>query len=294
MSMKRDQGTDSRRLIWTLGITAAYFVAEVVGGIVTNSLALLSDAGHMFSDIAALALTICAFQIARRPATSKRSYGYHRFEILAALINGLILWLVVGVIFTEAYRRLLNPPAVRPLGMLVIAVGGLAVNLMAARFLYACDRGSLNIRGALLHVAGDALGSVGAIMAALIIVFTGWYYADAVISIVIGLLILYTSWELVRESLDILMQSVPRGIDAAEVQLAMEQVAGVIKVHDLHVWSVTSGVFTLTAHAVVFPDGSHQDILDEIEARLKHRFDIEHTTIQLETESREEKEFPDF
>jgi cobalt-zinc-cadmium efflux system protein len=294
MSMKREHGSDSGRLAWALALTAGYFVAEVVGGLVTNSLALLSDAGHMFSDIAALGLTICAFQIARRPATSKRTYGYHRLEILAALINGLILWLVVGVIFTEAYRRLMDPPEVRSIGMLVIAAGGLVVNLLAGRILYTCDRHNLNVRGALLHVAGDALGSIGAMLAALIMLFTRWYFADPVISIVIGVLILYTSWELVRDSVDILMQSVPRGLDAAEVQLTMEGVAGVIKVHDLHVWSVTSGVFTLTAHAVVHPNGSAQSILDEIEERLKSRFAIEHTTIQLETESREEKEFPDF
>jgi cobalt-zinc-cadmium efflux system protein len=286
--------TDSRRLAWALAITALYFFAELLGGILTNSLALLSDAGHMFSDVAALGLTVCAFQIARRPATSKRTYGYQRLEILAALINGLILWLVVGVIFTEAYRRLLDPPEVRTAGMLVVALGGLAVNVVAGRILYACDQGSLNIRGAFLHVLGDALGSVGAVVAALVMLFTGWYLADPLISVVIGALILYTSWELIRESVDILMQSVPRGIDAEEVQRAMEQVAGVIKIHDLHVWSVTSGVFTLTAHAVVHPDGDAPAILDQIEARLKSRFSIEHTTIQLETENREEKEFRDF
>jgi cobalt-zinc-cadmium efflux system protein len=285
---------DSRRIAWALALTAGYFFAEVIGGLLTNSLALLSDAGHMFSDIAALGLTLCAFQIARRPATSKRTYGYQRLEILAALINGLILWLVVGIIFTEAYRRLMEPPEVRPVGMLVIAAGGLVVNIVSGRILYACDHGSLNIRGAMLHVLGDALGSVGAMLAAVIMLLTGWYFADAVISVAIAVLILYTSWELVRESVDILMQSVPRGIDAEEVQRAMEQVTGVIKVHDLHVWSVTSGVFTLTAHAVVCPDDSAQAILDEIEAELKSRFDIKHTTIQLETESREEKEFPDF
>lgn len=292
--MRSERTTDSRRLIWALAITAGYFFAEVAGGLATNSLALLSDAGHMFSDVAALGLTVCAFQIARRPATSKRSYGYQRLEILAALVNGLILWLVVGVILTEAYRRFLDPPPVRSFGMLAIASGGLAVNLVTGRILYACDRGSLNIRAALLHVFGDALGSVGAVAAALVMLATGWFVADAVISVVIGVLILYTSWELVRESVDILMQSAPRGIDVAEVQDAMEKVGGVVKVHDLHVWSVTSGVFTLTAHAVVFPEQNAQAILDQIEARLRSRFGIEHTTIQLETESREEKEFRDF
>jgi cobalt-zinc-cadmium efflux system protein len=289
-----ERTTDSRRLALALAITAIYFFAEVAGALWTNSLALLSDAGHMFSDTAALGLSLCAFQIARRPATSKKTYGYQRLEILAALINGLILWLVVGVIFTEAYRRLLDPPEVRTIGMLAVAVVGLAVNMVAGRILYACDQGNLNIRGAFLHVVGDALGSVGAVVAALIMLFTGWYMADPLISFLIGILILYTSWELVRDSVDILMQSVPRGINTEEVQRAMEQVSGVLKVHDLHVWSVTSGVFTLSAHAVIHESGDPQAILDQVEARLKSAFSIEHTTIQLETEDREEKEFRDF
>jgi len=289
-----ERTTDSRRLAWALAITAIYFFAEVVGGLLTNSLALLSDAGHMFSDTAALGLSLCAFQIARRPATSKKTFGYQRLEILAALINGLVLWLVVGVIFTEAYRRFLDPPEVHAPGMLVVAVVGLAVNVVAGRILYACNQGNLNIRGAFLHVLGDALGSVGAIVAALIILLTGWTLADPLVSCLIGILILYTSWELVRESVDILMQSVPRGIDTAEVQKAMEQVTGVIKVHDLHVWTVTSGVFTLSAHAVIQESGDPQAILDQMEARLKSAFAIEHTTIQLETEDREGREFRDF
>lgn len=289
-----ERTTDSRRLAWALAITAIYFFAEVLGGLLTNSLALLSDAGHMFSDTAALGLSLCAFQIARRPATSKKTFGYQRLEILAALINGLVLWLVVGVIFTEAYRRFLDPPEVDAPGMLVVAVVGLAVNVVAGRILYACNQGNLNIRGAFLHVLGDALGSIGAIVAALIILVTGWTLADPLVSCLIGILILYTSWELVRESVDILMQSVPRGIDTADVQRAMEQVTGVLKVHDLHVWTVTSGVFTLSAHAVIQESGDPQTILDQMEARLKSAFAIEHTTIQLETEDREEREFRDF
>lgn len=289
-----ERTTDSRRLATALAITAIYFVVEVVGGLATNSLALLSDAGHMFSDMAALGLSLCAFQIARRPATNKKTFGYQRLEILAALINGLVLWLVVGVIFTEAYRRFLDPPEVYAPGMFGVALVGLSVNLVAGRILYACDQGNLNIRGAFLHVLGDALGSVGAVAAALIILLTGWTLADPAISILIGILILYTSWELVRESVDILMQSVPRGIDMADVQRAMEQVTGVLKVHDLHVWAVTSGVFTLSAHAVINEGGDPQAILDQMEARLKSAFAIEHTTIQLETEDREGREFRDF
>jgi len=289
-----ERANDSRRLALALVITAAYFFAELVGGILTNSLALLSDAGHMFSDIASLSLSLFAFQMARRPATAKKTYGYHRLEILAALINGLALWLIVGVIFNEAYRRFSNPPEVHGVGMLVVAAIGLAVNVAAGWILLACDRQSLNIRGALLHIVGDALGSVGAVIAAIVMLLTGWYLADPLVSFGIGLLILYTSWDLVRESVDILMQSVPRGIDAAQVQQAMEQVPGVVKIHDLHVWSVTSGVFTLSAHAVIRPDGHAHAILDQIEERLKSDFAIEHTTIQLETEDREEKEFQAF
>lgn len=289
-----ERTTETHRLILALAITAIYFFAELLGGILTNSLALLSDAGHMFSDIAALGLTLFAFQMARRPATTKKTYGYHRLEILAALINGLTLWLIVGVILNEAYRRFLDPPQVHSLGMLLIASVGLMVNVVAGMILYGPDHGSLNMRGAFLHVVGDTLGSVGAVAAGLIMLATDWYLADPAVSVLIGLLILYTSWGLIKESVDILMQSVPKGIDVEVVQRALEQVSGVIKIHDLHVWSVTSGVFTLSAHAVIVPDGNPQMILDRIEDKLKSRFYIEHITIQLEFKDREEKEFQAF
>ena len=289
-----ERTTEIRRLTSALVITSVYFVVEVVGGLLTNSLALLSDAGHMFSDIAALGLSLFAFQMARRPATTKRSYGYHRLEILAALINGLTLWLVVGVIFHEAYRRFLDPPEVHSVGMLVVASIGLMVNIAAGVILYDSRQGSLNVRGAFLHVLGDTLGSVGAVAAGLIMLLTGWYLADPLISIFIGLLILYTSWSLIKESVNILMQSVPREIDVEELQRAVEKVSGVIKVHDLHVWAVTSGVFTLSAHAVVNGKEDFHQVLNDIEGILRDRFKIEHTTIQLETEDREEKEFQAF
>lgn len=289
-----ERTAETRRLILALAITAIYFFVELLGGILTNSLALLSDAGHMFSDIAALGLSLFAFQMARRPATTKKTYGYHRLEILVALINGLTLWLIVGIIFNEAYRRFLDPPQVHSLGMLLIASIGLVVNVVAGMILFGSDHGSLNMRGAFLHVLGDALGSVGAVAAGLIMLATGWYLADPLISILIGLLILYTSWDLIKESVDILMQSVPKGIDVEEVQRALEQVSGVSKIHDLHVWSVTSGVFTLSAHAVIVPDGDPHMILDRIEDRLKRQFSIEHTTIQLEFEDREGREFQAF
>lgn len=285
---------ESHRLKFALAITSVYFLVELLGGLLTNSLALLSDAGHMLSDIAALGLTLFAFQMARRPATAKKTYGYHRAEILAALVNGLTLWLIVGIIFHEAVRRFLDPPEVRSLGMLVVAAVGLGVNIAAGFALYGSHHESINVRGALLHILGDALGSVGAMMAGMIMLLTGWYLADPIVSVLIGALILYTSWELIRESIDILMQSVPKEIDVGEVQRVMERVGGVIKIHDLHVWSVTSGVFTLSAHAVIIPNGNPHLILDKIEDELKSRFSIEHTTIQLEVEDREEKEFQAF
>ena len=283
-----------RPLAIALAITFLYFVVEVAGGILTNSLALLSDAGHMLSDIAALGLSLVAFQISKRPATSKRTFGYHRFEIVAALVNGLVLWLIVGVIFHEAYQRFFTPPEVQSLGMLIIATIGLGVNIAAGLILYRSHHESLNVHSAFLHVVGDALGSVGAIIAALVMLSTGWYLADPLISFLIGGLILYTSWGLIKESADILMQSVPRGISLDEVQNSMESVNGVLKVHDLHVWAVTSGVFTLSAHAVINGNNDSHQVLSELEKALSEKFAIRHTTIQLETKSREAEEFTDF
>ena len=286
--------TETLRLKLALGISAVYFFAELIGGFLTNSLALLSDAGHMLSDIAALALSLFAFRIAKRPATVSSTYGYHRAEILAALFNGLMLWLIVGVIFAAAYNRFLDPPEVASYGMMVVASLGLLVNLAAGAILYGSHHHNLNLRGAFLHVVSDALGSVGAIAAGLIMVFTGWYVADPVISILIGILILHSSWNLIKESFSVLMQAVPKGIRLEDVQQALEEVEGVSKVHDLHVWAVTSDIFTLSAHAVVENGGDFHEVLNGIEDTLKERFNIEHTTIQLEIESREEKEFKAF
>jgi cobalt-zinc-cadmium efflux system protein len=289
-----ERHTETLRLKLALAISGIYFFAELIGGFLTNSLALLSDAGHMLSDIAALALSLFAFRIAQRPATVSSTYGYHRAEILAALFNGLTLWLIVGVIFAAAYNRFLDPPAVESYGMMIVASLGLLVNVVAGAILYGSHHHNLNLRGAFLHVVSDALGSVGAIAAGLIMLLTGWYVADPVISILIGLLILHSSWNLVKESFSVLMQAVPKGIRLEDVQQALEGVAGVSKVHDLHVWAVTSDIFTLSAHAVVENGGDFHQVLNGIEDALKERFNIEHTTIQLETESREEKEFKAF
>jgi cobalt-zinc-cadmium efflux system protein len=289
-----ERHTETLRLKLALAISSIYFFAELIGGFLTNSLALLSDAGHMLSDIAALALSLFAFRIAKRPATVSSTYGYHRAEILAALFNGLTLWLIVGVIFAAAYNRFLDPPAVKSYGMMIVASLGLLVNVVAGAVLYGSHHHNLNLRGAFLHVVSDALGSVGAIAAGLVMLLTGWYVADPVISILIGLLILHSSWSLVKESLSVLMQAVPKGIRLEDVQQALEGVEGVSKVHDLHVWAVTSDIYTLSAHAVVENGGDFHQVLNGIEDTLKERFNIEHTTIQLEIESREEKEFEAF
>lgn len=285
---------ETKRLKWALAISLTYFFAELIAGFLTNSLALLSDAGHMLSDIGALALSLFAFYMARRPATHQSTYGFHRFEILVALFNGLSLWLIVGIIFTAAYNRLSNPPVVESYGMMIVAVLGLFVNLAAAAILHGGHHRNLNLRGAFLHVVSDAIGSMGAILAGAIMLTTGWYLADPLISVFIGILILFSSWSLVKESLSVLMQAVPKGIRLDEVRETIEAVDGVSEVHDLHVWAVTSDIFTLSAHAVVENGGDFHEVLNGIEDTLKARFNIEHTTIQLETESREEKEFKAF
>lgn len=289
-----ERHTEIQKLKWALTISSAYFIAELVAGFMTNSLALLSDAGHMLSDIAAMALSLFAFRIAKRPATLISTYGYHRAEILAALFNGLALWLIVGIIFAAAYNRLFQPQQVESLGMLIVAALGLVVNVTAGAILYGSHHHNLNLRGAFLHVVSDAVGSVGAIGAGLVMLATEWYLADPIISILIGVLILHSSWSLVKESMSILMQAVPKGIRLEEVQRTIEEVNGVMKVHDLHVWAVTSGIFTLSAHAVVHNGEDFHEVLNGIEDTLKDRFNIEHVTIQLETESREEKEFKGF
>jgi cobalt-zinc-cadmium efflux system protein len=285
---------ETRRLKIALAISVGYFFAEIIAGFLTNSLALLSDAGHMLSDIGAMMVCLFAFRLAQRPATPASTYGYHRAEILAALFNGLALWLLVGVIFAAAYGRISDPPQVESLGMIVVAVLGLLVNIVAGWILYDSHQHNLNLHGAFMHVMSDAIGSMGAIVAGVVMYSTGWYLADPLISVFIGVLILYSSWNLIKESLSILMQAVPKSIRLEEVQRTIEGVNGVLEVHDLHVWAVTSGIYTLSAHAVVENGEDLHGVLNGIEATLKENFSIEHTTIQLETESREEIEFKGF
>jgi cobalt-zinc-cadmium efflux system protein len=279
-----------RALIAALVITAAYLVIEVVGGLLTNSLALLSDAVHMFTDVLAIGLALCALWIAERPATESKTYGYYRAEILAALVNGLVLWLVVLVILWEAWRRLLTPPVVHGEGVLAVAAVGLAVNVVVARILAGAASGSLNVRGALLHVISDLLGSVGVLIAGVVILTTGWTPIDAVVSVVIAVLILFSSWTLIRESVDVLMEAAPRHIDLEALRRALEDVPGASEVHDLHVWSLTTGHYALSAHAVLEEGAPSDPVLAEMADRLARRFDIRHVTIQLEARSRRDAE----
>jgi cobalt-zinc-cadmium efflux system protein len=285
---------DQHRLKFALWLTASYCIVEFVGGWWTNSLALLSDAGHMLSDVSAMALSLFAAYIATLPVTSQKTFGYYRAEILAAFLNGLALWLVAGIIFREAYYRFSSPPEVRGEGMILIAGMGLAVNILTAWMLHGAHHTNLNLRGVFLHVLSDALGSAGAIIAGVLILWTGWRWTDPVTSIVIGILILISSFTLVRESVDILMQATPRHLDLAEVQRTLEAVPGVARVHDLHIWTLTSGLFTLTAHIVVNGAHDHHTLLDAIEQTIQQRFAIDHTTIQLEPQDRQRNEPPHF
>ena len=271
-----------RRLALALILTATYMVAEIVGGLVANSLALLADAGHMFSDAAALGLSLVALMLAQRPATSQRTYGFHRAEILAALSNGAALIALSALIAREAWERLAEPPEVRGGLMLAVACGGLAINFANLLILSGGRKQSLNVRGAWLHVMADALGSVGAIAAGAMIYFFGWRWADPAASFVIASLVLYSAWGLIRETLDVLMEGVPKGISIDEVTDALKELPGVLDAHDLHVWSLTSGRNIATTHLVIAEEADHQRIIDDANRTLSERFSIDHATIQVE------------
>lgn len=280
------------RLRWTLGLVVLYMVAEVVGGLLTNSLALLADAGHMLSDAGSLALALFAMWIATRPPTPEKSFGYYRTEILAALVHGVTLVAVAAYVFYEAYGRFQDPPQVMGPLMMGVAVGGLAVNVAGLLLLRSGKDQSLNMRGAWLHVMADAAGSVGAIGAGALIWWRGWNLADPVASVLIGLLVLGSSWTLLKQSVSILMQAAPEGIDVDAVRDTIVELDGVEDVHDLHVWAVTSGMVSLSAHVVVTGGRPGRDVLHAVRRALRRRFGIEHSTIQIEPEGLEEPETP--
>jgi cobalt-zinc-cadmium efflux system protein len=276
------QGANKKALALVLAFTLTYMVAEIVGGFITGSLALLADAAHMASDNVALGLALFAFWLSAKPPTPNRSFGYKRTEILAALFNGVTIVAVSLWIFYEAYQRLQDPPEVLGGWMMAVAVVGLLVNLAGAIILTRSAGENLNMQGALRHIMADLLGSIGVIVAALVIVVTGWSYADPVISAFIGALILASSYKLLKDSVGILLEGSPPGIDAEEVGEKMVHMEGVSEVHDLHIWTVTSGFPALAAHILVGQDEDCHERRREMESLLIKEYGIEHTTLQVD------------
>ena len=271
-----------RVLAVVLGLTLAFTAVEIVGGVLTGSLALLADAVHMLSDNLALALALLAVWLAGRPSTPGRSFGYQRAEILAALVNGVILVLLAVWIFVEAWGRLSNPPDVLAGWMAVVAGVGLVVNLAAAAILARAGHDTLNMRAALRHVIADALGSAGVLVAALVILVTGWRYADPLAGALIAVAVLASSWSVLRDSVNILLEAAPKGIDAGELGRRLAQMPGVVEVHDLHVWTITSGFPALSAHVLVERDDDCHARRRELEELLLTEYGIEHTTLQVD------------
>jgi cobalt-zinc-cadmium efflux system protein len=263
-------------------------VAETGGAWLTNSLALLADAGHMLSDAAALALSLFAIWAARRPARVGSTFGYHRAEILAALVNGTVLLVIALFIFLEALERIRQPPPVHGALMLAVACGGLAMNLIGLRLLGDSRHLNLNMRGAWLHVFSDALGSVGAILSALLVWLLGWFWADPLASMIIAIFIVYAAWSLLRETVAVLMESAPGHIDVDVVRDSLAAMTAVAEVHDLHVWSITSGMESLSAHVVARPGADPGALLGDLRTMLSQRFGIDHVTIQIEPPTSEE------
>jgi cobalt-zinc-cadmium efflux system protein len=268
-------------MLVALGITAAIMVVEVVGGVLSHSLALLADAGHMLADVGAIGLALFVAYVAQRPATPERSYGLLRLEILAALVNGALLIAIAIGIGVEAAARLREPAAVDGRMLIGVALVGLVANLIAAATLHRGHQHSLNQRAAYLHVLGDLLGSIGALAAGAIVLGTGWTAADPLISVAIGALILVGAWRLVRESVDVLLEATPGHIALADVHNQLVTVSGVASVHDLHVWTVTSGVVAMSGHLVVRDPAANQRVLEEVQGRMSG-LGIDHVTVQIE------------
>jgi len=281
---RHDHGASTRALTWSLGLTVGILALELVGAWLSNSLALLADAGHVLTDAGALGLSLFVAWLARQPGTQAKTYGYLRWEILAALINGTTLLLISVWITIEAIGRFHTPQPVTAKSMLVVAAAGFVVNAVAVWLLHGSRDGSLNLRGAYLHVLGDLLAALGTVVAAAVIQATGWVIADPIASLVTTVLIVVGAWRLVRESVDVLLEAAPPHIVLDEVRSSLENLPGVESVHDLHVWTVTSGVVALSAHAVVREAGDHQDVLERANEALA-RMGIHHVTVQLECES---------
>lgn len=288
-------GAHRGRLVAVFAITSAVLVIEVVGGLLSNSLALLADAGHMFTDVAGLGLALLALWLAARPAREERTFGLYRLEILAAVLNAVLLFGVAAFVLYEAWQRLFEPPDVSSGLMLAVAIIGLLANAVSLWLLRDAQRQSLNMRGAYLEVLGDLLGSAAVIIAAIVIIATGFRAADAIASAAIGLLILPRTWHLLREAVDVLLEATPKGTDLAEIRRHILETPGVSDVHDLHVWMITSGMPVVSAHVVVDDHNDSPAVLDRLSTCLAGDFDIEHSTFQLESQDRrplEERSHP--
>jgi cobalt-zinc-cadmium efflux system protein len=289
-------GAHRRRLTVVLGLTLVVLVAEVVGAVLSGSLALLADAGHMATDAAGIALALGAVTLAQRPARGRRTFGWQRIEILAAVANGLLLLGVAGYVLVEAVLRIGRPTEIGSGLMIVVAAGGLLVNLVALALLHRGRSDSLNVRGAYLEVLGDAFGSVAVLVAGVVILTTGWLWADTLASLAIGFLVVPRAWHLLREALDVLLEAAPRGVDLDDVRSHILAVDGVLGVHDLHAWTITSGLPVLSAHVVVSDDalqaGHGGRVLDALCSCLGSHFDVEHCTFQLEAEAHADHEAP--
>ena len=291
-----DHGGDKsnvRGLTIALIITASIMILEFFGGLITNSLALLSDAGHMLSDAGALVLSLVAVWFASRPASPRKTYGFYRFEILAALFNGISLFLIAGFICWEAYERFTEPPTVASGSMMLIASIGLLANLLSAWSLMRKSdiHSNINVRSAYLHVIGDALGSVGAIVAGLLMWLFGWYIADPIVSVFVALLILKGAWNVIKSTIHILMEGTPAAVDHQQVIHTLEGIDGVLNVHDLHVWTITSGLDSLSCHLTIEDHADSQWILQQAIGLIEEQFQIPHTTIQVETSRISHAEF---
>jgi cobalt-zinc-cadmium efflux system protein len=279
------QGAQHRgQLLLVLALTASYMVVEAVAGFMTGSLVLVADAGHMLTDVAGLTLALSAIWFAQRPATQQKTYGYYRAEILAALANALLLFGVSAYIFFEAYRRFLEPLDVPSVPLLIVASVGLGVNLVGARVLMGGARKSLNVRGAFLEVVSDILGSLGAIATGVILLTTGWRYADPLFAAAVGLFILPRTWRLMKGAIDVLLEGTPEGMDVGVIQQEILALPGVTGLHDLHVWMVTSGFVAMSGHVLVRDEHDRDETLVRVRTLLHDEFGVDHVTVQVETE----------
>lgn len=273
-----------------MGLTLTYLIAEIIGGLITKSLALLADAGHMFTDVGGLALALFAIKVASRPSSPQKTYGYYRAEILASLANAVVLIGISIYILYEAYKRFISPPEVQSQAMLVVAGIGLVINIIGMMILRKSTSQSLNMKGAYFEVLSDMLTSIGVMIAGIVMLTTGWYYADPLISAAIGLLILPRTWRLLMEAVNVLLEGTPKDVNIADLQKAMEQVSGVKAIHDMHVWSLTSGVNAVSAHVRVGYSEDYNVALKALADKVTTDFKISHTTFQIETDGYSEQE----